>query len=342
METLLPFEDSTPILNDAAALQARMERDGFFYFKGLLARATVLDLRRQILGVCQKYGWLSPTADLMDAIIDPVAANAMEPFCGVGVTQAAYREVYKLEAFHRLAQHPAVLGLMARLCGETVLPHPRNIARLMFPTKANAPTPPHQDYIHIQGTKAVYTCWIPLGDTTETLGGLQVLGGTHSVGLLPVRKSEGAGGLQVVLDGLNQVWSHGDFTAGDVLVFHSHTVHRSVPNQFPDRLRLSVDYRYQPVSLPIEKGSLQPHCAVAEWADIYAGWTDTSLQYYWEQYALEFQEYDRSLFVTEPSGPMMDGSQMGGGQMGGSQMGGSQMDGGQMDGGQMGGGMGKN
>jgi hypothetical protein len=297
MDTLIPFEDATPLLDDAAALQARMNRDGFFFLRGLFPREAVLDLRRQILGVCQKYGWLAPTAELMDGIIDP-SAEAMQPFCGVGVTQAAYTDVYKLEAFHRLAQHPAIMNLMATLMSETVLAHPRNIARLMFPTKANAPTPPHQDHIHIQGTKAVYTCWLPLGDTPEALGGLQVMPGSHKAGILPVRVAEGAGGREVVLDGLQEVWAHGDFAAGDVLVFHSLTVHRSVPNHFPNRLRLSVDYRYQPVSLPIEQGSLLPHCGVAPWEEVYAGWSATDLQYYWKQYPLSFQEYDASYFAT--------------------------------------------
>ena len=318
METLILFEDATPLLADPAALRARMDRDSFFYFKGLFPRETVLDLRRQILAICDKYGWLNRAAPLMDGVIDPVAANAMETFCGVGVTQEAYADVYKLEAFHRLAQHPAVMNVMERLMGETVLPHPRNIARLMFPIKANAPTPPHQDHVHIQGTQAVYTCWIPLGDTTESLGGLQVMRGTHTAGILPLFKSEGAGGHAISVAGLSGEWAHGDFAAGDALIFHSLTVHRSVPNQFPDRVRLSADFRYQPVSLPIEKGSLLPHCGVAPWDEIYAGWSDTSLQYYWQQYPLAFQEYDRSFFETAASGPMMSG-QMGGmsGQMGG-------------------------
>ena len=143
----------------------------------------------------------------------------MEPFCGVGVTQAAYAEVYQLEAFHRLAHHPAILDVMQKIMGaeETVLPQPRNIARMMFPVKANAPTPPHQDHLHIQGTRAVYTCWIPLGDTSESLGGLQVMRGTHTVGMLPAIKMPGAGGHGVSTEGLSNEWSHGDFTAGDAV-----------------------------------------------------------------------------------------------------------------------------
>ena len=298
MPTETPFEDSTPLLDDAAALRQRMDRDGFFYFRGLFSRETVLDLRRQILLVCQKYGWLAPGAELMDGIADP-SAEQMEPFCGVGVTREAYADVYRLEAFHRLAQHPAIMGLMQKLMGETVLPHPRHIARLMFPTKANAPTPPHQDHIFIQGSKTVFTCWLPLGDCSEALGGLRVMRGSHRLGVLPVRAAEGAGGRTVILDGVEQEWCHGDFAAGDVLVFHSLTVHRAVPNVLKDHLRLSVDYRYQPISLPIENKSLLPHCDVLPWEDAYAGWQSSDLQYYWRSYALDMQEFDDSLLSVQ-------------------------------------------
>ncbi len=299
MVTEIPFEDSTPLLNDAAALRQRMDRDGFFFLPGLLPREAVLDLRRQILLVCQKYGWLAPNADLMDAIADP-SAEQMEPFCGVGVTREAYADVYRLETIHRLAQHAAILSVMAKLMGETVLPHPRHIARLMFPTKANAPTPPHQDHIFIQGSKTVFTGWMPLGDCSEALGGLRVMRGSHKLGVLPVRAAEGAGGRTVILDGVDQEWCHGDFAAGDVLIFHSLTVHRAVPNRLKDHLRLSVDYRYQSITLPIEEKSLRPHCDVLTWEEAYAGWPSSDLKYYWRQYHLDMQEFDDSLLTAQP------------------------------------------
>ena len=251
MPTQTEFEDATPLLSDIPALRQRMDTDGFLFFRGLVPRGAILDLREQILLICQRNGWLDADAPLMDGIISP-AAHEMETFCGVGVTQAAYADVYRLEAFHRLAHHAAIAAPLQALMGEPVLPHPRNIARLMFPTAANAPTPPHQDHIHIQGTQAVYTCWLPLGDCSQTLGGLSLMRGSHRVGILPVRVSEGAGGRVVILDGLADDWVTGDFAAGDALLFHSLTVHKSLPNQYPDRLRLSVDYRYQPLTLPIE------------------------------------------------------------------------------------------
>jgi ectoine hydroxylase-related dioxygenase (phytanoyl-CoA dioxygenase family) len=248
--------------------------------------------------ICQKYGWMAPGTDLMDGIVDP-AADQIEPFCGVGVTREAYVDVYRLEAFHRLAQHPAILAILQTLLGETVLAHPRNIARLMFPTKANAPTPPHQDHIFIQGSKTVFTCWMPLGDCPESLGGLSVLRGSHRLGVLPVRAADGAGGRVVVLDDVEQEWCHGDFQAGDVLVFHSLTVHKSIPNLNRNHIRLSCDYRYQPISLPIEEKSLRTHCDVLPWDEVYAGWQSTDLQYYWRKYELDFQEFDESLLNVQ-------------------------------------------
>jgi ectoine hydroxylase-related dioxygenase (phytanoyl-CoA dioxygenase family) len=184
---------------------------------------------------------------------------------------------------------------MEAISEEQVLVHPRHIARMMFPTKANAPTPPHQDHVHIQGTKTVYTCWLPAGDFPETLGGLAVMPGSHKLGLLPLRASEGAGGRAVILDGVEQTWSHGDFRAGDAIIFHSLTVHKSVPNQFPDRMRLSVDYRYQPLSLPLEEKSLKSHCDMITWDEVYAGWPTDDLKYYWQKHDLAFEEFDYSL-----------------------------------------------
>jgi ectoine hydroxylase-related dioxygenase (phytanoyl-CoA dioxygenase family) len=39
--------------------------------------------------------------------------------------------------------------------------------------------------------------------------------------------------------------------AGDAILFNCLTVHRALPNVTPDRVRISVDFRYQPASEPI-------------------------------------------------------------------------------------------
>ena len=56
--------------------------------------------------------------------------------------------------------------------------------------------PPHQDFIHIQGSPNVWTAWLPLGDCAHDLGGLSLLVGSHKVGVLAVSRALGAGGLR--------------------------------------------------------------------------------------------------------------------------------------------------
>ena len=298
MTTTTELREHNALLDDPQAMRRQMATDGYLFFRGLLPADEIAALRRRILQICDNYGWIAPGTELMDGIADP-SADAMEPFCGVGVPPEAYGDVQRLESFHRLAHNPAVVDMLGKLFDETVLVHALKIARLMIPAKGNAPTPAHQDHIFIQGSKTVYTCWIPLGDCPRELGGLSVLRGSHRLGVLPVRAAEGAGGRHVIFDDdAPQEWFETDFLVGDVLVFHSLTVHKSIPNRTKNQIRLSTDFRYQPPSLPIEMKSITPHCNVLPWEEIYAGWESEDLQYYWENYDLDFQEHDASLVAV--------------------------------------------
>ena len=57
-----------------------------------------------------------------------------------------------------------------------------------------------------------------------------------------------------------------------MLFFHSHTVHQRLPNLSGDRLRLSVDFRYQRASDPVMDKMLEPHQYRLSSEDIYAEW----------------------------------------------------------------------
>ena len=299
MTTATEFREQNALLDDPRALRQQMATDGFLFFRGLVPADEIVALRRQILQICDNYGWIEPGTELMDGIADP-SADGMEPFCGVGVPPAAYGDVQRLESFHRLAHNPVLVDMMGKLFDESVLVHALKIARVMIPAKGNPPTPAHQDFIFIQGTKTVYTCWMPLGDCPRELGGLSVLRGSHKKGVFPVRAAEGAGGRHVIFDeDTPQDWFETDFQIGDVLVFHSLTVHKSIPNRTENQIRLSTDFRYQPPSLPIETKSITPHCNVLPWEEIYEDWESKDLQYYWEQYDLDFQEHDASLVEVQ-------------------------------------------
>ncbi len=293
------FLDSTDLLNDPPALRARADELGYLFFRGLLPVDELIDVRRRILQVLDRRGWILPGTDPMEGRADKAAYAAVPQeeidFCGVGVGAEAYREIQHLEAFHQLAHHPRLLSVYQTLFGEPVLPHPRNIARIVIPTDHDLPTPPHQDFIHIQGSKDVWTAWFPLGDCPVELGPLTCLVGSAADGLLTYKQAGGPGGLEAYLCDLGHPWAMGDYRAGDVLTFNSHTVHRALPNTEGEHVRLSCDFRYQPASAGINDASLKVHCEVDTWESIYAGWEDHSRDYYWRDHDLQLREWNEAL-----------------------------------------------
>jgi ectoine hydroxylase-related dioxygenase (phytanoyl-CoA dioxygenase family) len=128
-----------------------------------------------------------------------------------------------------------------------------------FPQHYAFTTQPHQDFWYIRGTPETFTAWMPVGDCPRELGGLALLERSHKLGFLPHEKAIGAGGNGVRTDKLGLRWLASDFNAGDVVIFHSYMIHGALDNHTPDRLRLSLDYRYQRANEAVDPSSLKPH-----------------------------------------------------------------------------------
>ncbi|MBV9851370.1 MAG: phytanoyl-CoA dioxygenase family protein [Armatimonadetes bacterium] len=281
------FVISNDLLTQPEGLRQRAREDGYLFLRGLIDRASLQHVRRQILDLCAEAGWLAPGADPMEGIAAP-GVRHIEP---EPAFMAVYDRVMRLEDFHALAHHPSLIAVLDTLFGEPTLPHARNITRIIFPQATAFTTPAHQDYVHIQGTPETWTAWMPLADCPQEQGSLAVLPGSHRQGLYPVHRALGAGGLGIDTEALPFAWAASDFEAGDVLLFHSHLVHKGLPNVTPDRLRISVDYRYQGVSQPLVEDSMRPHYGQLCWEEIYSGWQSARYQYYWRGLPLSFVEW---------------------------------------------------
>lgn len=291
-----PFIDSTPLLPQPDALRRRAAEDGHLFFKHFLPADEVMELRAEILAVIDKYGWRRPGQDRFGSLIDSTVTDMIsaEEIQTWGTGESCYREVQKLEAFHRFPHHPKLRALYRELFEEEVLVHARTIARIQVPHPGNFPTPPHQDFPYVQGTTSTWTCWIPLGDCPRALGGLTVLRGSHRAGQLPVQPAKGAVRFAVPLCPWETEWREGDYEAGDILTFNSLVVHKAHRAQIRDRLRLSLDVRYQALSEPVESGSLRPHLPDLSWEDIYANWSNEELKYYWAKLPLKLRPWDEA------------------------------------------------
>jgi len=274
-----PLFDSSSLLEDPAALRQRFEQDGYVYIPGLLDTEVLLELRRQITDICADCGWLKPGSNPMEAITwrRPIVEGEDDYF-------EVYDRIQALQDFHALSHEPPVLRLMRALLGDSAFPHPLAIARLVFPEIPEWSTPPHQDYVNNQGTADLFACWIPLSDCPVEMGPVAVLAGSHKLGLLPVEFSLGAGHRQTALPaGAHRLdWVGGDFQLGDAIAFHSLAVHRGLANK-SDRMRISVDYRFQAEHQELTERCLQPHFERAQWDEIYRQWDRQDLQYYWRR-----------------------------------------------------------
>ena len=276
------FRVSNDAMDHPEELRRRIDAEGYLFFRSLQDTDKLWALRQDILRVCRDGGWLQEGTDLTAGIAETSRR------CTEGDMEYAevYHQVYHLEAFHRAGHWPEVLAMMQKVIGGPVLPHPQKIARLWFPQYAEHTTPIHQDFVHFQGTYQTYTCWTPVGDCPRELGGLAILSGSHKIDAVHDHHfSLGAGGLAIGTERLEGPWVTTDYAIGDTLIFHSLTVHQALPNRTADRLRISLDNRYQAQDLPIAEHMLLPHLRTHHeltWDEVYRDWGSQDLQYYWQ------------------------------------------------------------
>lgn len=279
---------SNDVQNDAVELKQRLDDDGYLFFRGLLGADRLLDLRRQMLTLMQAGGWLVKGTDPMEGIAN-VDSRVTEG--DPGYTDV-YHEVYKLQAFHQIAHCDEVMDVLERVRQSPMMPLPQKVARLWFPKYTEHTTPTHQDFVHFQGTHDNLTCWSPVGDCPRELGGLAVLHGSHKVGrVLDHGFSLGAGSLHLDSNAHSELdsdqWHTTDFEVGDTLMFTGLTVHKALPNVTEDRLRVSLDNRYQRIGDPIMDHMLTPHLATMNpisWDEIYQDWASEDCKFYWKQF----------------------------------------------------------
>ena len=284
MAQIEPFVDMTNLLNQPEELRLRGMEDGCLFFAGLLSPSKVNGVRSKILYVCDKHGWIKEGSDHTEGMANKEVLVLEE---GDPKWQAFYNDLQKVRDFHDLALDGNLTHVFEVLFGEPVLPHSRNICRVVFPDSASHSTPPHQDNFYIGGSEETWTAWIPCGDCPTTLGGLTVAKGSHRQGNLKVKEAEGPGGRQVDVEE-EQVWVGGDYACGDVIILHSLAIHQGQDNMSQDQLRVSCDFRYQPMSHPIRSDSLVPHMNWLTWEEIYRDWEPTDpVKYYWQDWDLQ-------------------------------------------------------
>lgn len=299
---LRDLRESASLLERPDLLRQRLAEEGYLYLPGFVPSAVFVPLRQAFARIAHDAGWLREGTSPEQFVVDP----AMARDCPRSEFLRVHYRMFELERLHRAPHHPSFTAFFARLFEAEPFAHPQVNIRVRFPDRDEFTTPPHQDHVAIRGTPDTLALWIPLTDCSPEMGGLQVLPGSHRHGLLEIHQDP-VTGFYVVDGALPDDWIGGRYRAGDALIFHSLTVHRGRPNR-SDRLRISIDSRFQRLSDCIAPASLSPLNGLSSWEPVYETWQSRDLCYYWRSRQLNFSPSipDLQAIASSPDHPHAD------------------------------------
>ena len=276
----LQAENLTP-----GVLRDQVDSQGYALIRGLIPYNVVRAVLADVTEILFTAKWLRAGFDPLDRVPEHgTSYGDPDP-----VFKRVYREVFNLESLHALPHHPALCNAMKMLVGDDVLVHPKPIGRLIFPHCERLVVLPHQDYEFMKGDPEFFTVWIPLHDCPVEAGSLRILEGSHRFGIQQ-HQHENLHVPAIPTDAvLGDEWVGGHVNAGDVLIFHSLTVHAASPN-VSEQMRLSLDCRFQDARRALNPSNLVfAGESGKSWDNTYANWRSDELKFYWKSMPLMFK-----------------------------------------------------
>jgi ectoine hydroxylase-related dioxygenase (phytanoyl-CoA dioxygenase family) len=266
-------------------LQDQIASTGYALIRDLIPQGSVRSVLADVANVLSTAQWLSAEFDPLDCVPEHgLAYGDPDP-----VFKRVYQEVFNLESLHALPHQPALRTVMKMLVGDEVLVHPKPIGRLIFPNCDRLVVHAHQDYEFMGGDPEFFTVWIPLHDCPVEVGPLRILEGSHRFGIQQHQR-EGLHVPEIPVDAVaGDEWVGGRVNAGDVLIFHSLTVHAASPN-LSERMRISLDCRFQDARRVLNPSNLVfAGESGKSWEKTYSNWQSDHLKFYWKSIPLTFK-----------------------------------------------------
>jgi ectoine hydroxylase-related dioxygenase (phytanoyl-CoA dioxygenase family) len=268
-----------------AMLQNEMQSRGYLLLRNVLPQDAVRSVLADVTRVLFAADWLAAGPEALKRIPAHGAAYGdPDP-----AFKRVYQQVFNLESFHALPHHAELKHVMKLLVGDPVLVHPKPIGRLIFPSCERLTVNAHQDYEFMGGDPEFFTVWIPLHDCPVDVGPLRIFEGSHRHGVQQHQKEN----LHVpeipTGEEKGNEWVGGSMNAGDVLIFHSLTVHAASQN-VSKQMRLSIDCRFQNAERVLNPSNLVFGGESGKsWEKTYSGWKSNALQFYWKSMPLTLQ-----------------------------------------------------
>ncbi len=235
-------------------LREHMQEDGYLLLRGLQHRENVERTRAYLLEKLRENGQLSDEAPQNEAV---PAHGARGGFLG------GNKAVTHSKEFLALVESSEIMGFFGSFLQGDILTFDFKWLRVVVPGDF---TGAHYDIVYMgQGTKNLYTCWMPIGDVTLDMGPLAILSGSHSAasferlratyGAMDVDRDNVEGHFSndplELVERFGGKWLTTEFHAGDVLIFGMFTMHASF-NNVSEKFRISTDTRFQRADEPVD------------------------------------------------------------------------------------------
>lgn len=229
------------LIGDREALKRAWDRDGYWYFKGVLDKDVISEMRGRWIDYLQRHG-------LIDAGVNENRYNG-SGFEGKDIDAAELSRIseFNHNNMHRmLTQNPKIVATMKELLGDDPFWLP--IAEYRANAPADAATAagdrfiyPHQDGFYSRGLE-MKICWVPIDYVDDEVGGCAWVEGAHRGPIL--HDINNPPSFQIPKDSIPfDGWKRADFEPGDIVIFDLNLPHSGLLNLSKDRFRMSMDIR---------------------------------------------------------------------------------------------------
>lgn len=175
----------------------------------------------------------------------------------------AGKQVQHLVSLHQAALSESVIDTLKELGLSTPVVSTRPVLffnhQKLAKEKVYHTVFPHQDWRSMQGSLDAVIIWLPLVPIDAKLGALQVIPGSHKMGLVATGMESGFGKVDIT-DEMEKQWVNVEVEPGDALFFSSFLIHQSGVNDSED-IRWSTHFRYNNLdeSTFVERGYPHPY-----------------------------------------------------------------------------------
>jgi hypothetical protein len=233
---------------EAAVIREGYRRDGFVVAPGLIPQADLDAIADDIWGVFSRRARVVGSAVPKGNDHAAFSRLLLDFFAHDRASYlAAARQTQYLASIHRLGLSDRILSLLA--CLGVEVPSQSTRPSILFMADGLRieggyhKTPSHQDWRSVQGSLDCVTLWLPLYDVGLDDYPLEVVPGSHRLGLLP--STDDPFGHRIVESEVPDERTFRPLTLGrgDLVVFSGFLVHRTGARG-GNRVRVALGYRF--------------------------------------------------------------------------------------------------